>query len=623
MKKPETRQFETDTPDQTGGVYTWTFAGAPIRINVRLDVILKLQAATSPLPNHARPPFGGLLLGRAQPPITIEIDDFVPIPAAPQPSSRYVPNLAELERVLREKGPSGDGGPRPSVIGYFRSQQDQSLALRADEVEFVKKYFHEPTQVVLLIETSSEPGTAGFLFWDGDDLVPFSLMDFPLDAAALKLHEAARAAEAEEYWPSLEAGTEPAEVPLGADGKLVRTGRPLMIGGAAALLLVAGVAGFASRGHWPAAPSSQSAAAQPVSSALQLEVEAVGSGLNLRWNPQAAPMAQASGGRLVVTGSGRPQQVVDLDADQLKSGHVFYSSSAEQVQFRLEVMGGAGLIAKESILVLNSSAPADAAPASATPGNGAPAARKLKTIPVIEAPLSAPAPGADAEDVAFSGTTKGDPGPTIVSSNSAAPGAASDDDNPAPNGSRRPARAFQVAVQRLPPTPVQPLAEPPSLPVVHSGGTLPVPDFENPLLARPPEVVPPKPVASAPSPAPAPAPAITTPGAAAPSVAPSPAARSYVLPVPVKQPIPTLTSDMRAALNFAGGNVDIAVRVAIDESGKVTKAELVDTSTSINAQKAGYLRAAALGAARQWQFKPGVLNGKNIASEYVIEFKFR
>jgi len=71
----------------------------------------------------------------------------------------------------------------------------------------------------------------------------------------------------------------------------------------------------------------------------------------------------------------------------------------------------------------------------------------------------------------------------------------------------------------------------------------------------------------------------------------------------------------------AGAPRVISVRVMVDSSGGVQSAE-VTASNPKGAFGEGLMKSAALDAAKKWKFQPGQLNGRNVAAEYSIDFKF-
>lgn len=143
--------------------------------------------------------------------------------------------------------------------------------------------------------------------------------------------------------------TRPAPAPAKAEkasNGIRRT--PLIIGG---VVVIAGLAAFLLRDRWlPIHTAPKPALAARV---LQVDVETAGVGLvKVRWNPQSTPVAQAREGRLVISEDNQPPRTVSLAPDQLKIGHLDYQSTAERIEFRLEVVDRSGALAKESVLAL-------------------------------------------------------------------------------------------------------------------------------------------------------------------------------------------------------------------------------------------------------------------------------
>ena len=71
-----------------------------------------------------------------------------------------------------------------------------------------------------------------------------------------------------------------------------------------------------------------------------------------------------------------------------------------------------------------------------------------------------------------------------------------------------------------------------------------------------------------------------------------------------------------AILKQAGIEGDVDVKLAVNELGKVDKAE------AVKASNADFI-PAAIEAVKQWEFTPAVDNGKPIKSEVLIPFRFR
>ena len=351
-----------------------------------------------------------MLLGRPKTRTTLDIDDYVWVSSG-QPGSQYHLDASEIQRLR---------SVYTFVVGYFRTQPEDNLHLRDEELTLVGKHFPDPTNVVLLIHTSRQPYTAGFFFWMNKGvLAPCSFMDFPLDAELLRIQAEPRGTEARVTRPAQEvemtlpllassgkdaaeyvasASTSTAE-PISESGKDVRSARrqrsplerlqarlsisaaddgqrkqsertettpPLAAatskkttqqmlvttGIVLAALLLTGVSAFLLQ-DW----KSNSRQKAPVTAAafpLQLAVEAQGNGLNVRWNPQSAAIAQAREGHLVIVEGDKRPRIISLNPQLLTSGHVYYRSFADRLQFQLEIVDNSGKVVRESVLALSS-----------------------------------------------------------------------------------------------------------------------------------------------------------------------------------------------------------------------------------------------------------------------------
>lgn len=108
-------------------------------------------------------------------------------------------------------------------------------------------------------------------------------------------------------------------------------------------------------------PSTAAAAGDPLHP-FKMQVESAGNGqISIRWDPQTPGVAKATGGRMEILEQGHQARTADLTAEQLATGHLYYRSSADQVEFRLEVGGSGGSTLRESVLAI-SSTPAAPAP---------------------------------------------------------------------------------------------------------------------------------------------------------------------------------------------------------------------------------------------------------------------
>jgi periplasmic protein TonB len=94
---------------------------------------------------------------------------------------------------------------------------------------------------------------------------------------------------------------------------------------------------------------------------------------------------QAREGRLVVLERDQQPQIVDLKPDQLRTGHLYYQSAAERLEFRLEVDNGAGVVSMESVMALSSGkAPTTEGQPPAVPAQTPATTATAKSNPVAE-----------------------------------------------------------------------------------------------------------------------------------------------------------------------------------------------------------------------------------------------
>ena len=407
MATPLIAKAESDASMRAG--FSWTFPGAPIRINIPLHLIARLRAELDPQEsagNLASTEVGGVLLGYPKNLTTIEIDDYLWVASKRPSDSQYSLDISILERLRSEYGARpGNGGRQPLVIGYFRTQSKDHLRLRNEEIGLVREHFHDPTNVVLLILTSTRPPTAGYFFWmEKDVFAPVSFKDFSLDAKVL-LQAQPRSAALPASQPVEEEkmvlpvrGMAPENTPALAVTEPVATSRtataaqeeprrisPRMMavtGAVCAALVLAGLSAFLLRERRLSKPTQQTSA--PVTTLpLQLEVEAQGNGLNVRWNPQSAPVLQGREGHLVILEGDRQPQIIQLDSQQLTGGHVYYRSSAERIQFQLEIVDQSGKASRESVLALSSKPTPSATPIPPSQsGNGQSQNRIVESIPI-------------------------------------------------------------------------------------------------------------------------------------------------------------------------------------------------------------------------------------------------
>jgi TonB family protein len=154
---------------------------------------------------------------------------------------------------------------------------------------------------------------------------------------------------------------------IDAGGALGVTRFPRNVLIVAGVLALVGISVFLLRNRlWPESKPSGGG-----SFPLQMQVESQGNGiLNVRWNPQSAAVIQAREGRLAIAERDQQTRTIPLSPEQLKIGHLYYQSTVERVEFRMEIVDRSGGVAKESVLALSSGA-------STEPAVGPPVAPSL------------------------------------------------------------------------------------------------------------------------------------------------------------------------------------------------------------------------------------------------------
>lgn len=554
---------------------------------------------------------GGLLLGSVEwdGRFSVMVDDVEPVnwSYSMSPGERR-----DLEAVLARHAAGG----RSRVVGYYRTHSRDDLFLNAGDLVLIKSYFPDPSNIFLLLKAGSgEALLARLFFHQGGSLrsegaepaFPFGRPACPPEAAeaepdALTPVLAPAPALVPASPPVAPAAAPPPAVVAPAAPAYEREERerqPMPRGSKAWLwsgLAVAAVAAALylspARQYLPEWRMRPVAAPAPLGGQqLGLQVEKRLNDLLLRWDRNAPAINRAQRAVLNIHDGIyiRPYQ---LDLDQLRTGSVYYTPLSGDVQFRLEVYDEANRASVESIRVL--SATALPPPAAILPGLSAadlaglpPSGRETARPPARPRPATEPAPVSTADRSSADRTAYLQFTP-------------------------RPEPAKPVTLDAPPPDLVQDrarvaLAAAPGIPGLHPSVTVTAP-------AR-----------AAQSAAPAPSPAAPQPQSAAPGIPPAasqpaPSAApvrlsSYVGPAPLKQVQPTVPQSVRGMLK---SEVELSVRVYIDQEGKVTRAELVGQRGPLS----GFVTEAALNAARRWRFRPAWNSGRYVSSDMLLNFRF-
>jgi TonB family protein len=101
--------------------------------------------------------------------------------------------------------------------------------------------------------------------------------------------------------------------------------------------------------------------------------------------------------------------------------------------------------------------------------------------------------------------------------------------------------------------------------------------------------------------------------AAEPEVRPNSSAGSMIPGEIIDQVLPDVSQKARDTIY---GTVRVSVKINVDSSGNITSADLDSPGPS------QYFADQALAAARRWEFAPAKVDGRNVATEWIVRFEF-
>jgi hypothetical protein len=334
----------------TGGTatYIWKDPGGSISIHLSLEAVERIAAAIEQgLGTGSRGvEIGGILLGRSVTgdSRTVFVDGFECVPFQHWRGASFTASPKDREtlavRIARKKP--------GQVVGYFRSHTRPGLYLDQDDFNTISSYFPDPAQVFLVVRPAPDgPATAGFFFWEEGDInrkAPYR--QFPLDserllAGGFPLAGGPAMPAARQPAPVPPAARKPAPVlPAAASLKSVLTQRrfpqvpwlavPLLAG----VFLVAGL--FVSQNHAQKQTPGATAVSVRQQPGLALNVLKAGDALKVRWDPNAPVIRTADLGVLRIRDGGQLLRR-ELDARELSSGSTTYTPASAKVDFELRV----------------------------------------------------------------------------------------------------------------------------------------------------------------------------------------------------------------------------------------------------------------------------------------------
>jgi hypothetical protein len=329
------------------------------------------------------------------------------------------------------------------------------------------------------------------------------------------------------------------------------------------------------RAHAPVAPTRD----EPVRS-IPLTLTGDSGRLVLGWDRGAAAIQAAPCGILWVTDGGIHRRLI-LDASQLRSGKLFYWPANKDVSFEMKMAEGNGR-SGETVCYSNATAPIEPAERPAHPEQRAERTASRSALNKV--------PMAQRENIESSRSEEvsGDRSAWIESSNAPALTPALTIKGESQLEAALPVPAVQLPVASETPVlsaTIRPAPE--AAPERYSTVTVEAVAESRlrrfagkiPLLRklrRPPEFQPPR---------------------------------------PVRENPPTLPADLSRTLK---GEVPVDVRAYIDESGKVTYAEMLSDVSDANRR----LASLAVFNARRWEFKPAQLEARMVPGEVILHYRF-
>jgi len=542
--------------------YTWTFPGAPVRVHLYLSVVdhlsREVRRAFESVPSHSVE-IGGLLLGTADfasSPV-IEIKAFEPFLCEYRSDHKFI--LSDADRRKLEKLLAAHKSDRQdglAVVGYYRSHLGEGLQMSPEDLGIAQACFCDPANVFLVVKPAADRSlSAGFFFWDKGRIdSEFTFLEFPFDA---RLLSAVRV-------------------------KPTRSGAPE---------------------HTPdpapdAAPSGLAALAHASAEMEPAEFEPGPSrGFRRLWYPLLALLMIALGaiayqgyqafrstGRASAASDGLSLRVERRGADLRVSWNQSSPALAKAQDAVLSIRDGE---AQQQTLHLDLDQLRNGS-VLYTPANSTvqfrlevTAGDNSKLSETVLALTAAP-PGTV--------TTTTTPAVTKPAERPS-PAAA----NPAPSTSA--SRDHKVFT---PPRPTSKSGEPVRVVTVDPPAQSPGNAPQNGSAAPP---VIPEPKVTAP------------PAAELPQGAQTSARATYVPPRPIRRPQPVLSA---VVANLVAAQVDVDVKVWIDETGRVVRTEALPARRPVSSS----LVAAARSAAMQWRFEPARQGNRAVPSDLILRFQY-
>ncbi len=354
---------------------------------------------------------GGLLLGHVDPGErpAVWIERYQRVECAHRFGPQFVLD-DEDHRTLEQSAAAISQTAELSVVGFYRSHTRPGFQLEESDFDLVRRYFSDPSDLILLIRPGDPLGPSAQFFAHGEDgdmqsagpVFPFrgrtvgsapesDLEPVEPDTGRTFPPERGQRRIVPDFVPETpsprerprdkEAVSSVAATPGPSrfNNPAIKKWWPLV----AAMLLVGSVVGFLlypRSGKQDATPATVTGESTAPIRPLGLYVDPSGTSWRVSWNPAATALRDAAGVALFVR-DGEDQNRIDLTPKDLQSGTYEYQPRGADVTFRLEVTGRDNHISAESFRFMRA--------ASAT----APAVSTQPAAPLADA-RPAPAPSA-------------------------------------------------------------------------------------------------------------------------------------------------------------------------------------------------------------------------------------
>ena len=587
-----------------------------VRVRIDYSAIRDLQAGFDGLGERV-----GLLLGSSSPQaLSIRYCEPLTLSPAILADSRSLRGALHQSIRARRRNPLMDA---PELLGCFRTRDAGSFGMIDGDLEIAKNSFPGMDPLFLAIRTSQHhlwQATLSSLDGMSAKASSVPVAEFPFDEYLLR----------NGYVNGTLTASRSAMVPARLSPVQKNHTRWIVAALVFGIFLAGSAGTYTYERYRQLERTEGTERKEQETGALRLRVVRNGKDFEVAWDRSSAALQKASGGVLTINDGGLTRSVA-LDPAQLREGQILYTPLFEEITFRLEVKTPDQGATAESVQVLAWSGKQAAdtmivpSPGSAadtkTPAHAPPAADPKSPSPVpaaklVPPSLAKPAPATAAITGKQTPAIQAPPVPhTVAVTQPSSSNSAPKQNVPLPSPASPSETSPPVVVPERPPVtqlaPESPAKEPPSQtpPASLSRVVAPAPSPAPPApKPEPPPVGQPLPVAPAAASSTSPAPAAAAPTASA----------NFTLPVPIKRVPPSLSR------TFTTSAVEriVSVRVMVDPSGSVQNAE-VTSSTPKGAFGEAVVKQAALDAARKWTFRPSQLNGKNVAAEYTIDFKFQ